>query len=330
MFKEKQNFFIYKIKKFNMILTEFVKLKVNVKNINHLKERGYEDLILNQTIEIRVKDLSKGSHIKISTKCYICGKVRDNLMYKEYLRNLESGGYYSCKGKCSSDKNRQTSLINFGVDNPSKSIIIKEKVKKTISEFSVEKLEEMNKKYKETLLEKYKVDNPSKSQEVKDKRKLTMNLRYGVDFFVTHEDFLTKSKETFIQNYGVEHPMKIRKEVENRLKKRGLQLETNDYRIYRKKVDYLTKKNKKILFENWNGFDYYDGEFILDNFDLSGQHGDYPTIDHKVSVYFGFTNNIEASEIASLSNLCITKRRINSKKYINIDFKLSDNELHSK
>ena len=303
-----------------MILTKFVKLKINSKNINHLKDRCYQDLKIKEIIEVNVEDLSKGSHVRVSVKCDVCGKVRENLMYKEYLRNLESGGYYSCKGKCSSDKNRKTNIEKYGVDNPSKSNIVKEKVKKTISNFGDEKLENMSQKYKETLLKNYGVDNPSRSQKIKDKRKFTMNSRYGVDYFVIHEDFLIKSKETFIKNYGVDHPMKIEQEVKNRLKKRGLDFETNEYRIYRKKVDYLTKKNKKYLLVNWNGFDYYDGEYILDNFDLSGQDGDYPTIDHKVSVYYGFHNNIDEAVIASLNNLCITKRRINSRKHTKEDF----------
>ncbi len=50
------------------------------------------------------------------------------------------------------------------------------------------------------------------------------------------------------------------------------------------------------------------------------QHGDYPTIDHKISVHYGFINNINPEEISSLENLCLTKRRINSKKNSKIDF----------
>ena len=47
-----------------MIVTEFVSLKVNINNIEHLKESGYQDLKLKEIIEVKVKDLSKGSHVK--------------------------------------------------------------------------------------------------------------------------------------------------------------------------------------------------------------------------------------------------------------------------
>ena len=41
----------------------------------------------------------------------------------------------------------------------------------------------------------------------------------------------------------------------------------------------------------------------------------YPTIDHKTSILYGFLNKILPSEIGNIDNLCITKRSINSSKY---------------
>lgn len=70
--------------------------------------------------------------------------------------------------------------------------------------------------------------------------------------------------------------------------------------------------NSGMSYKGW--YDYYDGEFIKNNLSLSGSSRLYPTIDHKVSTYFGFINNIEAVSISELSNLCITKRYINSMK----------------
>lgn len=309
-----------------MIVTKFVNLKVNGNNIEYLKSNGYKDLNFGSEVEVNVEHLSKGSHVKIKAKCDVCGNIRDNLMYKEYLRNLKSGGYYSCKGKCSSDKNRKTNLDRYGVDNPSKSAIFKiKKSETTFSKYGVDsyfKTEEFLIRFKNKMIEKYGVDNPSKLEIFKEKRKFTMNDRHGVDYYVTHEEFLEKSKETFIKNYGVDHVMKLRDEVRKRLNKQGLDFETDEYKIYRLEVDKLTRRNKKELLEKWDGYDYYDGEYIKENFNLVGQHGDYPTIDHKTSVHFGFYNKIDASEIASIDNLCITKRRINSKKYNKIDFTL--------
>jgi hypothetical protein len=88
----------------------------------------------------------------------------------------------------------------------------------------------------------------------------------------------------------------------------------NEYLLYRNEVRRLTKKNLKHLMNNWDGYDYYDREMISENYKLDKNDPGYPTIDYKISVYYGFVNNIPPEEISDISNLCITKRFINSKK----------------
>jgi len=80
------------------------------------------------------------------------------------------------------------------------------------------------------------------------------------------------------------------------------------YKNYWLKVDKETHKNTKKLFQKWDGKDYYTNENItfLPDRDI--------TIDHKISVYYGFINNIIPEEIGKLENLCITSRKINSMK----------------
>lgn len=301
-----------------MIITKFIKIKVNAKNIKHLIENGYSNIKVNDIIEIKPEHLTKGSHTKIKVKCVVCGKERDNLMYKEYLRNIKKHGYYSCAGTCSSDKNKKTCLEKYGTDNYSKTKECKLKVKKTnLEKFGVDcyaKTDIFKERFKETCLEKYGVDNPSKSKNIKEKRKKTMIENHGVEYYVLHDDFFEKTKETFIKNYGVDHPMKIEEEVRKRLNKKGLDFETDEYKKYRRMVDKFTKYNKEALFEKWDGKDYYDGEYIKDNLNKKIQDGDYPTIDHKKPVKKCFEEGMLPIYVAELDNLCITKRSINSKK----------------
>lgn len=90
-----------------------------------------------------------------------------------------------------------------------------------------------------------------------------------------------------------------------------------EFELYRIEVNNKTRKYKKELFNNWDGHDYYDGEYIKDNLNqFASSHKFYPTIDHKISVYFGYLNNLSTDEISNIENLCITKRSINSKKRI--------------
>ena len=79
-------------------------------------------------------------------------------------------------------------------------------------------------------------------------------------------------------------------------------------------VSRITQSNKLELFKNWNGCDYYDNEYIMDNIKLSRNNKLYPTIDHKISIFYGYKNSISPETIGDMENLCITKRTINSSK----------------
>ncbi len=85
----------------------------------------------------------------------------------------------------------------------------------------------------------------------------------------------------------------------------------SDFKKYRKIVNRFTYLSKKILFSNWDGFDFYDKEYIKENLDLLSKNMEYPTIDHKISLYEGFINNIPPYIIGNIDNICITKRKIN-------------------
>ncbi len=95
---------------------------------------------------------------------------------------------------------------------------------------------------------------------------------------------------------------------------KGIEYKSSEFRTYKKKVQYRTELIRKEIYESWNGLDHYDGEFIKENLKLHYNHSDYPTIDHKISCFFGFINNIPVEEIAKSDNLCITKRKLNAKK----------------
>jgi hypothetical protein len=148
-------------------------------------------------------------------------------------------------------------------------------------------------KIKETNLKKYGVENPLQSEFIKEKVKKTNIERYGYENAMKNKGVKEKSQKIKIENGSV-----IPREL------------VSDYELYRRKVDCLTIINKSILYENWDGYDYYDNEYIRDNkeFRIS------PTIDHKVSCFYGYINNISPEEISDIKNLCITKMCINASK----------------
>ena len=132
-----------------------------------------------------------------------------------------------------SAKAKETFLKKYGVDNPSKSKEVYDKVRKTNleryghvcsaqSEVVKEKIKASNrKKYgveysfqaevvkdkiKATSLERYGVDNPSKSDIIKNRIVESNRKNLGVDYPMQSKDVLDKSRVTSLQKYGTEYP----------------------------------------------------------------------------------------------------------------------------
>ncbi len=286
-----------------MIIDKKVKIKVNSRNYDFYKSI-INNIRNNELYEINIEELFHGSHLKINVECDIC-KKRYKKPYRQYLSSVKNKNIYCCSPKCAQFKNNQTNSEKYGCLNPFQNDKIKEKIK-------------------EKILEKYGVEYPSQSTEIREKIKYTLVENYGVEFPGQSEIIKHRIKKTCLYRYGVEninqYNEKKEKSKQTRID-RGLQIPDEfkrPFELYRRLVDNLTIKNKKNLLENWDGYDFYDGEYIKDNFHLPSGDAKYPTIDHKISVKYGFNNNISPEEISKLDNLCITKRRINASKGSNL------------
>ena len=152
-------------------------------------------------------------------------------------------------------------------------------------------------------------------------KKIETSLKnYGVEYPLQSEKVLEQLKMTNMSKLGVPYPMMSELTKEKMYKtnvKTGKWLKYEDrtefYNYYLLVCKY-TLQNKKELLNNWNGLDYYTNEYILENFNLDSNDKNYPTIDHKKSVRFGFDNKISPEIISNISNLCITTRSNNSYK----------------
>lgn len=170
---------------------------------------------------------------------------------------------------------------------------------------------------KNSLKIKYGVENVSFIPDVKNKIRIK-NIENSEERFI-------KRTKTNLERYGVENVFQNDKIIEECVIKsrntrilKGIWIDDkflSPWIKYKKDVMRLTYRNKKILFENWDGYDYYDNEYIKDNYNLHYYDPNYPTIDHKISIKYGFDNNISIEEISNINNLCITKKRINTSKY---------------
>jgi hypothetical protein len=281
-----------------MILQDKVVVKLTNRNRNYYKLLGYETE--EEFITIEVSDLSAGSNIKINIGCDVC-KTELYVTYYNYNNYKSNFGIYTCK-KCSIEhKTKKTNIERYGVDTPIKNEIIKYKIKETNLEkygFTCALLSpEIKEKTKETSLKKYGLEIPCDSVNSKEKRKNTNLYKYGVKNIFESSDFKEKRKL-----YNIENNLTIPSEM------------NKEWSDYKNVVRRITRLNKLSLYENWNGKDFYDGESIKDYLNLHHNHKNYPTIDHKISVFDGFNKWINPELIGDISNLVITKRGTNSRK----------------
>ena len=167
-----------------------------------------------------------------------------------------------------------------------------------------------------SLMSKYGVENISFIPEVKEKIRIKNTEN-------SDERFIKRTK-TNLERYGVENTFQSNKLMEGSLLKikntnikNGKWFNYNsDWEKYKAEILSLTRKNKKALFESWNGYDYYDNQYIRDNFILIHSDSGYPNVDHKISIRYGFDNSMTVEEISDVTNLCVTKKCINGNKYI--------------
>jgi hypothetical protein len=256
-----------------------------------------------------------------------------NTMIKRY------GAEFSANSIEIQEKNKKTCLEKYGVEYITQSEKFKNNSKKSkkerynneyynnhnqIKETKKEIYNDENynnrEKSNETCLEKYGVENVSQSDIIKNKKKQTSFKNYGVEHPLKTFEIMEKLRNTNIDKLGVPYPT-MSKIVTDKIfatnikngKWTKIEDRTNFYKYYLLVCKY-TLQNKKELINNWNGNDYYTNEYILENFNLNSNDKNYPTIDHKKSVKYGFDNKISVEEISNITNLCITTRSNNSSK----------------
>lgn len=279
-----------------MIIDKNIEIKIAKYNIEHYK--NYFEVKLGDIITIDTElHLQKESNKKINVQCDICSTQR-YIKFQAYTKNINSNKnypIYTCD-KCSHIKLKDFNIHKYGVEYYSQH-------------------PDRNDKVKKTSIEKYGKEHFSKSSYFKEKISKTNLEKFGfINPFMDKE----RIKRIFKDKYGVEHPSQV-DEFNDRIRTSNENSKNwtdrslmKDFNIYKNKIRNKTKQNIRLL--EWNGKDFYDNEYIKDNFNLDYNHNNYPTIDHKTSIFDGFMNNIPIDEIASVDNLCWTKRIINITK----------------
>jgi len=174
-----------------MIKEKEVLVLITRRNITYYKNLNYNVDKINTEVLIKIEDINKNSHVKITAVCDKCGEETPLRIHK-YYENLNRCGYYGCK-KCSREKFKRTSLDLFGVDNPMKNKeIIEKQQNNNIKKYGVKTtlLEEKTKgKIKQINLERYDVEYPLSSLIIREKSKQTLFEKYGVTSYSKTQEF---------------------------------------------------------------------------------------------------------------------------------------------
>lgn len=310
-----------------MIFDEIIKLPVKVK-MSLFKNKELKKQLIENT-KFLPEDAGIGERVYCIDNnitevilCY-CGKPVNYLKYSiGYSKRCSKK--CACKDQSVIKKRKETCLQKYGVDNFTKTDEYLEKTKYTNNkkygkDFYLQTNELKEKRIKSNM-DKYGVEHHMKSEEfINNIKKLNID-KYGVDNVSKLEFIKEKKRKTFQANYGLNHIFcsnTIKGHFFN--KKYGYNPYINkenkkEFDLYKEEVWRLTNKIKKRVIEDWDGKDYYDNEYIKENYKLNYNDNNYPTLDHKVSIYNGFINKIDPSIIADINNIAITKRSINRKK----------------
>ena len=244
-------------------------------------------------------------------------------------------GYFTyCSPRCTNkspivkEKIIESKIKKFGVINNTQLNYYKKLNSDIYQNKTIKEKQNIKEKRKNACLEKYNVDNPGKSEIIKQKMKDTCLREHGVEYSLNRKDVIEKRRQTNLGLYGVENVFQnqeIKEKIRKILIQRGYKIDQKDYtefENYYKRCVSLTKINirKSTFNQDWDGNDYYDNEYIKNNYTLyESNNENYPNIDHKISIVYGFLNNISVNEISSINNLCFTKRKHNASKNAKIE-----------
>ena len=182
-----------------------------------------------------------------------------------------------------------------------------------------------------TNIERYGFTSPMKNDQVKKKSMNTKLEKYGVatynnpdkikEFWKNASDdyrlsIVNKIEQTKLEIYGDENYNNSSKMVETKVERGILRDEKSnlDFKDYKNRVRARTNSKRKKIYSEWDGFDFYTGDYIKENINLNFTDPLYPTIDHKIPIIVAYKMGMSVEEASSLENLCITTRVLNSIK----------------
>jgi len=220
--------------------------KTREKHIKNNFPDTYNEIInLNQNNDWFTNLYNYVNDINENKLCSQCGKVLSvrifNLGYPQYCSTYCKNTNIKFK-----EKIKKSCQLKYGVDNPSKSEFVKDKIKNKLYKDGkwYNETDEFKKKSKQTCLKKYGVEHFSKTKEYHEKVKETSLNRYGVDSYSMTEEYRNDIKQRNMEKYGVEYYFQT-KECTDKTKKTNIEKYGVD--SYTKTDGYKAKMKKYYI-----------------------------------------------------------------------------------
>lgn len=148
------------------------------------------------------------------------------------------------------------------------------------------------------------------------KNKVRVNFFCSKKCYHSWQSVNVKPPQTENRRIRATSPEAIEKMLQTKLDKGTIidWRDNKDWKRFYKKCDALTRAMRKEMLPDWDGYDYYDGEYIKYYLELDVHHKNYPTLDHKYPRSKAFQEGMTPQEITTKDNLVWTKRCNNSRK----------------
>lgn len=162
-----------------MFITSTIKISINPSNYGYYLKLGYTSIKCGELTEVKISDLSNGSHVKVGLQCPNCLSINYTAycLYKKHYNDINDYMCRTCK--------RESNLLQRkGVKN-------------------VFQLDDIKNKIKETNIKRYGVDNPSKSAAIQKKKKISNNIKFGCDWPLSNTEIRYNINKTVLDKYGV-------------------------------------------------------------------------------------------------------------------------------
>jgi hypothetical protein len=183
---------------------------------------------------------------------------------------------------------RKTNLNKLGVEYPTQSALVREKVRETVQDRygcdNVFQNEEIKEKIVQTNMEKYGVANPQQSKEIQDRTKNTNQEKYGVD---NTFQLVDRVKEGMMKKYGADSPLRVpelkEKQQATNLKKYGFIAPSQNQQVKEKLIKTLnTEEVKRKKYETLKKNDSFGTSKEEDSFLIYLREIDENTKDHLI------------------------------------------------